>query len=112
MLVNLTPHKLDIHCEDDEILMIEPSGEEARISIENIPQDNIVVHGCMSVPTSLSVPGEITGLPDPKEGVLYITSLAVAQKANRKDVLSPGELIRDDENRVIGCKGLIYHKTD
>jgi hypothetical protein len=51
--------------------------------------------------------GEVEGLPEPAEGVLYVVSMLVRQAVpERTDVASPGELVRDEQGRVIGCRGL------
>lgn len=64
------------------------------------------------IPTSVTLAvsrptlGEITGLPPSREGVIYVASALVAEAAHRRDVFSPGELIRDEEGRVVGARGL------
>ena len=105
MLVNLTPHTLNIECEDGTFIKLEPSGKVARVSVENKPHLTVSA-GEVSIPTTLPVFGEVEGLPEPQDGVILITSLLVAARVQRVDVLSPGELIRDTDGNVIGCKGL------
>ena len=54
--------------------------------------------------------GEVTGLPDPVEGTLYIVSALVRSALPaRTDLASPGDLVRDAAGAVIGCKGLIVN---
>lgn len=53
-----------------------------------------------------AVYGDITGLPEPQEGVIYIVSALVALAARREDVLFPGPAIRDAEGRIVACRGL------
>ena len=108
MLVNLTPHTLNIECENGEFVKIEPSGEVARVSVENSPHLSVSA-GSLSIPTTLPVFGEIESLPEPEDGVIFITSMLVASRAQRVDVLSPGELIRDEDGKPIGCRGLSRH---
>jgi hypothetical protein len=51
--------------------------------------------------------GNIVGLPEPKDGTVYIVSAMVREAArDRIDVFSPGSLIRDDAGNVVGCDGL------
>ena len=52
--------------------------------------------------------GEVEGLPEAKDDVIYIVSRPVAEKMKdlRKDLLIPGPLIRDEAGRVIACDGL------
>ena len=117
MLVNLTPHALNIRCEDGTFCELEPSGDIARVAVENKPHLDVAA-GNLSIPTTLTVFGEVEGLPAPQDGVIFIASALVAARAAREDVLSPGELIReevfDDEGEVIdtkivGCRGLSRH---
>ncbi len=50
---------------------------------------------------------EIEGLPEPKKDTYYIVSALVAGAAkDRKDLLIPNELVRDEKGRIIGCKNL------
>jgi hypothetical protein len=50
--------------------------------------------------------GEVTDLPEPEEGTIYIVSGMVAAAAPRPDVMSPGTLVRDDQGKPMGCLGL------
>ena len=108
MLVNLTPHPLNIECEDGQTITIEPSGQVARVDVDYQPHLYISA-GDVSIPTAVSVMGDVQDLPDPENGVIYITALVVAQLVCREDVLSPGPLQRDEQGRVTGCKGLTRH---
>lgn len=50
--------------------------------------------------------GELQGLPDPEEGVLYVVSQLAHQSARhvgRVDTITVARPIRDDNGRVIGC---------
>ena len=53
-------------------------------------------------------PREIVGLPEPEEDVILIVANAVsdAAPAYRGDLMSPGNLIRNEDGTVIGCDGL------
>jgi hypothetical protein len=51
--------------------------------------------------------GEVTGLPEQKDKQFIIVSLMVAQALpEREDLLIPGELVRDNTGKIIGCKNL------
>lgn len=58
-------------------------------------------------PIYKSVFGEIEGLPEMKEGIIYIvSSLALnAVPLNRTDVVAPGNLQRNEHGQPIGCVG-------
>ena len=99
MFVNLTPHQID---EQTTGLSI-PSRGVARIKMQSRIIDTID-----GVPLFHSYyVGNLEGLPEPVEGTIYIVSaLALnAVPVDRIDVVAPGDAIRDDKGRVIGCKG-------
>jgi len=113
-LVNLTPHEITLHV-GGHVVRIPPSGKVARLEEEltDLPPvlfdeygDEGVVH---RIPRQRALHGKITDLPEPEKGVVFIASMPVAQVAarqGRKDVLSPGKLVRDDAGRIVGCEGL------
>jgi len=49
----------------------------------------------------------VEGLPDPKEGVIYITSYVTAQAAQRSDVVSPNTIANPSNGFPIGAIGYI-----
>lgn len=100
MFVNLTPHALNIHT-GNGVVTLAPSGTVARVATVNEEVDD--VGGIPTVRTSF---GEVTGLPEPVEGTVFIVSGMVASAAPRGDVMSPGDLVRDESGRPCGCKGL------
>lgn len=99
-IVNLTPHDINIIGEIGEVVQTFPaSGELARCSVSREQVDAI-----NSVPVNRTVFGEVTGLPEQQEGVVYIVSALVAQATKRDDVLIPDDAVRDEQGRIIGCK--------
>lgn len=104
MFLNLTPHTLNVHSHNpsDPQFKIEPSGEVARV------QDKYTIKGHVEgIPIYNVTYGDVEGLPEPQDGVFYIVSgQTKAAVPEREDVLSPGELIRDENGRPIGCRGL------
>lgn len=51
----------------------------------------------------------IDGLPEKHVNVIYVVSRIVAQHlGDRTDVFCPGDLIRDGQGNIIGCKGLAH----
>ena len=108
-LVNLTPHEVVVYGEDGGIrLRIPPSGTVARVSTKSV-----IVGEINGVPVRATEYGDVTGLPDPEPGTVYIVSsvLLIALRAkgiNRDDVVAPDtnpdSVIRDPEGRVIGVK--------
>ena len=104
---NLTPHTLNIFdaAGEVELTQIAPtSGEIARVSVEYVRAGEL-----SGLPAFRASYGDVTGLPEPADGVAYIVSGLVAAApgvAGREDVFAPGELVRDAKGRPIGCKGL------
>ena len=115
---NLTPHVINLRGDFGKELIVEPSGIIARCEERIEPCEAIVLRHAINYERNergnefLNVPmikkslGEIKDLPEPIEGTIYITSLPVAQKAQRKDVFAIGESIRNEKGEVIGCKSL------
>lgn len=104
MFVNSTPHKLNVHSHNpsDPRFEIEPSGEVARVSVRYTIKAHVE-----GVPIYDAQYGDVTGLPEEQEGKFYIVSgMVKAAVPDREDVFSPGELIRDENGRPIGCRGL------
>jgi hypothetical protein len=99
--VNCTPHVLNIVCVDGSIREIAPSGvcprcKTARSSVDTID----------GVEISETLYGDVEDAPPYEYGTIYVVSRIVLDALGRDDMLSPGELVRDAQGRVIGCKGL------
>lgn len=103
-IVNLTPHTLNIVFPSGEELIIAPSGTIARCKTTSV-----LIGDVNDIPVSRTQYGEVEGLPDPQEGVIYVTSALVANAAkDRDDVLIPNDSVRDEHGRIIGCRGLAH----
>jgi hypothetical protein len=101
-LVNLTPHVINVQGVSGEVREIPPSGVVARVS-----ESSEVVSEIEGIALFASVYGEVVGLPEPKEGSLFIVSALVKSAVQgRSDVVSPGALVRDANGQPVGCKGL------
>ncbi len=114
-LVNVTPHPLRIRLNaankeatpDPTDLILEPSGIMARVSVQSA-----VAREIDGIPVMASVFGDPVGLPEPEEGVIYVGSLPLAQRAaqlGRNDVVSPNTApkqdIRDADGRTFAVFG-------
>ena len=99
VIINLTSHTINETTTGAEI---KPSGTIARVKTSTT---KVGEHdGC---PIFTSTFGEIEGLPDPKPNTLYIVS-ALAFNAipkHRLDVVSPGNVQRDQNGNIVGCFG-------
>jgi hypothetical protein len=89
-IINLTPHDINVIV-DGDVTVIPRDGTVARVN-----QISTVVDKINGIPVSVVRFGDVVGLPDPVPGV------------NRSDVVSPGELVRNSDGNVIGCKGFFY----
>ena len=107
MIVNLTPHTINLIVNEHHSVSLPPSGEVARVTSERDPSGYLeqLVEG-YKVPTFRETLGAVSGLPDPFDGVIYVVSGLVAQTVRRPDVFSPGELVRNDRGQPVGCRGL------
>lgn len=104
--INLTPHAINV-LEGGKMLEIPASGIIARL--EQKDKKVGVVNGIDCYQT---VYGEITNLPAEKEDTIYIVSFLVLNKANRRDLVSPSQLLRDEIGKIIGCKGFTVKETE
>ena len=108
MLKNLTPHEVKIFKLNGTVpdldVVIEASDLVARVSCEYIKVDKKVD----GIDLYRPVFGEVTGLPACEEGTYLLVSAMVREALPlRKDLVSPGQLLRDDDGNVIGCLGLV-----
>ena len=112
-LVNLTPHKIIIFASADAAessVEVEPSGSIARVSATTSPKAS-ALSAEYGFPTVRLTFGEVTGLPDRWDGVVYIVSGMVLDAVGKKqpdrhDIYAPGELLRGPDGQPRGCIGL------
>ena len=103
MIVNLTPHAITVVRPGAELGEIfKPDGSVARVTATR--ELSRTVDG---IPVFRSTYGKVEGLPGEVPGTYWLVSAMVRQAVpHRRDVLSPGELIRDDKGQPTGCRGL------
>jgi hypothetical protein len=125
--LNLTPHPITVF--DGELSTVYPvHGPAPRLAVSredlgSMPDTSgpgeynycgqMVVDGllvrCPRMLFVRSTLGDPLGLPVAQEGVILIVSALVAEHpsvASRVDLASPGEAVRDDNGKIVGCKGL------
>lgn len=103
-LVNLTPHALHVKGVSGEITTIEPCGLVARVATSQLKVGEI--NGIAIYETQF---GEVVELPKPQENTFYIVSKITQTAAKgRTDLLSPGNLLRDEDGVIVGCEGLTF----
>lgn len=113
-LINLTPHAVVVsnNLGDPAPIVFAPSGNIARVAVQNIDkrQWNVTneVGSVANIKFVINEMGEVLDLPTPVNNTGYIVSAMVrAAVPHRNDVFSPGDLVRDNEGRVIGCQNLV-----
>jgi hypothetical protein len=112
-IVNLTPHVVRIYAEDrpdglDDIdwgllHTLDPEPRPARLAMIPI---GTTYHD--DIPVELVEYGHAEDLPSPRDGVLYVVSLALALSLSmrRDDLLVPYREVRNSDGTVIGCREL------
>jgi hypothetical protein len=100
-LMNLTPHAIRVRVNDNRDatpdpsdIVLEPALAPARVSVQTVQVGDV-----NGIPVVSSQYGDIVNLPDPVDGVVYIVSMLVAQKAaldGRSDVVSPNTAPKQD----------------
>ena len=99
-ILNYTPHALNVVGLDGSVTTF-PSVGVARLATSTVSVNPI--NGFGVVATAFA---DVTGLPDPVSGTYCVVSrLVFSACPDRSDLLCPGELIRDADGNVVGCKG-------
>lgn len=112
-LVNLTPHALTLVSATGEHHVLPPSGTVARVASTPGTVEAREGFPCLvASPTSF---GEVTGLPAPAEGTVFVVSGMVGAALTgrgRSDVFCPGTgpndgAVRNEQGHIIGVTRLI-----
>lgn len=110
MIINMTPHTINIYSnKDDDFpqVVIPASGEVARVSVARAPAFRIKEELGHEVQVFETAYGEVVGLPEEEHGVyLIVSGMVRSALPSRLDLLSPGELVRNSDGTPIGCIGL------
>ena len=105
-LINLTPHAVTIQNKNGSNTVVPPDGRIARVAMVSTPITRYPLD-CQQVSIQK---GEVENLPAPAWGTIWIVSAMVREACpDRKDLASPGELIRDDKGQPVACRGLIFN---
>lgn len=103
LVVNHTPHVVTIG-----EMVIEPCGNVARCVEISAPAGSFA-----GVELITRQYGHVEGLPEPLPNVMYIVSALVRMALpERNDLASPGDLVRDENGKITGCKNLVVNKRE
>jgi hypothetical protein len=103
MIINTTPHPINICNDAGDIIRTFPKGE-FTIRLETSTSSCQEIDG---IPTTKTVFGCPEGLPPFTQDTYYIVSQLVKNAVHhRQDLLVPAEVIRDEKGRIIGCRSL------
>lgn len=99
-VVNLTPHAVTVAGHT-----FAPSGSVARCTEESVSAGT-----WEGIPFARVSYGYPEGLPPETSSTLYIVSAMVRSAVpTRRDLASPGRLVRDEAGNVVGCECLIVN---
>ena len=99
MLINLTPHPINI-VKDGEIVKTIPSNGIARLS-----QSLTQIGTYEDIPLFKITFGNGENIPEPDGNLYIVSSIVKSAYPDRDDLVVPAELVRDDNGNIIGCKG-------
>ena len=111
-LINLCPHDINIVDNEGNLIITLPyeEGRVARVATTEIPVENNTLG--YPFPVVHREWGAVTGLPDPQPGIAYVVSAPVVSACpGRKDIFSPGRLIRDANGQPTQCVGLVANNA-
>jgi|688.fasta_scaffold1467787_1 hypothetical protein len=103
-VINTTPHGVTILSPNGEILNVYPKGDvQVRLSTTTEPCATLPD----GTPTTKTRFGGASGLPEEKNDTMYIVSQMVQDALpERRDLLVPAQIVRDDKGTIIGCLSL------
>ena len=104
MIINKTPHPVNIVDSDGNNIRTYPKGEGIiRLASGTEPAGELAD----GTPLTRTVFGEAVGLPAYEKGTFYIVSQIVKSALpERTDLLVPAEVMRDASGNIVGCRSL------
>jgi hypothetical protein len=100
-IVNLTPHTVNITLKNNRIISYSSSG------VARIKYDVETIGELDGIPITRQKFLATVGLPEPKEGTIYIVSRTVAENnSDRSDLFIVNGKVYDDKNNCMGCTSL------
>jgi hypothetical protein len=107
-IVNLTPHTINVRIGDNDV-SFPPAGTVARVATTSEVVAHVDVSPGVTAPIARQAFGEVTGLPEPESGTLFVVSVLVAQAAKRPDVVSPdtGPTAIRENGQIVAVRGFV-----
>jgi hypothetical protein len=110
MLMNLTPHALTLRAADGSDTTLPPSGTVARVAASSTATGQTVG----GLPVQVTTFGQVTDLPDPQDGAVYLVSalvLSALAGSGRQDVFAPATgprdgAVRNDAGHIVAVTRL------
>jgi len=101
MLINCTPHEVVVLRDNGTNFVVPVSGNVVRVQSTKVLVG--LVDGVEVYKTSF---GSVEGLPEPKDGVVYIVSTLclTALGGSRNDCVAPGDAVRNEAGQVVGVR--------
>ena len=104
-LVNFTPHRVTLFGTDGNF-SLEPEPTTPRCDITRTSTGTVIFDG-VTIPITESIIGEAPVLQDAVPGRILIVSRIVAEsRPDRRDLVFPDDLTRDETGAVNGCRAL------
>ena len=107
-LRNLTPHRLRVLAENDNVLLDLPApATPARIA--QTVTGEALIDGAPVRTIAYAAPH---ALPEAQPNIYLVVSRVVASEVRRADLLFPDEEVRDEHGRIVGCRALArFHRV-
>jgi len=106
VLVNLTPHPVNVFDGDRVIASWPPAGRFARRQEAWSPAGLLSTDQGPVPLTDISYGCDVQELSDPVAGTAYIVSRVLADAVPRDDLLFPADEVRDATGQILGCRTL------
>ena len=113
-LINLTPHAITIRVDEADII-IEPTLPAARVNQKSYRAAGVWTENNIEIPVHVPIFQGVENLPEPQNGVIYITSMMVASSdigKERDDVMgldTGPTVIRDADGNIAAVRGLVKY---
>jgi hypothetical protein len=105
MIKNLTPHPIKVRRPDGSEISFPPEGLVPRVEAIETPSTEV-----KGIPTVTRKMGQVTGIPEPCDGVFYLVSSFVFEASERTDLLAPDTgktCVRDEKGNIVAVTRLI-----